>query len=332
MPGVLENLGGLFYMLVFPGFAFLAVFALIAEFIDRKFHAKLQRRMGPPWFQPLADLIKLAAKEDILPASADKWMFTLTPLVAMAATVTAFIYIPVWSRIAAGSFEGDVIVVLYLLTIPTFTFFLGGWYSRSVFSMIGAARTLTQLFAYEIPLFLSILSAALLANGAKALTPGMKDPLSWSLSGMSQFYGEHPLLAACNVIGLVVSLIALLGKLEKVPFDIPDAETEIGAGTFTEYSGRLLAMFRMTVAIEMIVGASLIAAVFIPFGLDVPPVLGFVLYVVKVLFVVCLLTVARTVMARFRIDQMINFCWKVAAPLAFAQLLLNLLVKFAIKG
>lgn len=319
MPGVMENLGGLFYMLVFPGFAFLAVFALIAEFIDRKFHAKLQRRMGPPWFQPLADLIKLAAKEDVLPMSADKWMFTLTPLVAMAATVTAFIYIPVWSRTAAGSFEGDVIVVLYLLTIPTFTFFLGGWYSRSVFSMIGAARTLTQLFAYEIPLFLSILSAALLTG-------------SWSISKMSEFYGQNPGLAACNVIGFVVSLIALLGKLEKVPFDIPDAETEIGAGTFTEYSGRLLAMFRMTVAIEMIVGASLIAAVFIPFGLDVPPVLGFVLYVVKVLFVVCLLTVARTVMARFRIDQMINFCWKVAAPLALAQLLLNLLVKFAIKG
>ena len=115
--------------------------------------------------------------------------------------------------------------------------------------------------------------------------------------------------------------MALLGKLEKVPFDIPDAETEIGAGTFTEYSGRLLAMFRLTIAIEMIVGASLIAAVFLPFGMGVGPVAGFILYLVKVLFVVCILCVARTIFARFRIDQMINFCWKVAAPVAFVQLL-----------
>jgi NADH-quinone oxidoreductase subunit H len=311
MTAVLNNL---IQMLVFPGFAFLAVFALAAEYIDRKLHAKLQRRIGPPWFQPLADLIKLAAKEDLVPETADPWMFKLTPIVALASVVTAFIYIPVWGRQAAWYFEGDVIVVLYLLTIPTFTFFLGGWYSRSVFSMIGAARTLTQLFAYEIPLFLVVLSAALLTS-------------TWSLSGMSAFYADRPALAAVNGLGFLISLIALLGKLEKVPFDIPDAETEIGAGTFTEYSGRLLAMFRLTVAIEMIVGASLIAAVFLPFGMDLGPVVGFMLYVVKVLFVVCLLCVGRTIFARFRIDQMINFCWKVAAPIAFVQLVLNLVVK-----
>jgi len=180
--------------------------------------------------------------------------------------------------------------------------------------MIGAARTLTQLFAYEIPLFISILSAALLAD-------------SWSLSGISAFYGKSPALAACNAIGFFIALIALLGKLERVPFDIPDAETEIGAGTFTEYSGRLLAMFRLTISIEMIVGASLLAAVFLPFGLDFTPAVGFVFYLLKVFFIVCLLCVARTIFARLRIDQMINFCWKVAAPLAFAQLLLNLVVK-----
>jgi NADH-quinone oxidoreductase subunit H len=314
MPGVMNNLYGLFYMLVFPGMVFLAVFALAAEYVDRKFHAKLQRRIGPPWFQPLADLIKLAAKEDLVPEGAEKWMFKLTPIVALASVLTAFIYIPVWGLNAAHHFSGDVIVVLYLLTIPTFTFFLGGWYSRSVFSMIGAARTLTQLFAYEIPLFLAVLSAAVLAG-------------TWSLSEMTKFYGDHPALAAVNVLGFFVSLICLLGKLEKVPFDIPDAETEIGAGTFTEYSGRLLAMFRLTVAIEMIVGASLVAAVFLPFGLGIHPAAGFGLYLVKVMAVVCLLTIGRTVMARLRIDQMINFCWKIAAPIAMVQLVIDLVVK-----
>jgi NADH-quinone oxidoreductase subunit H len=250
-------------------------------------------------------------------------MFKLTPIVALASVVTSFIYIPVWGRNALSHFEGDAIVVLYLLTIPTFTFFLGGWYSRSVFSMIGAARTLTQLFAYEIPLFLVVLSAALLVGPSTA----EHTYLPWSLSGMSAYFADHPWMAAVNALGFFISLIALLGKLEKVPFDIPDAETEIGAGTFTEYSGRLLAMFRLTVAIEMVVGASLIAAVFLPFGLGLGPVPGFILYLVKVLFVVCLLCVGRTIFARFRIDQMINFCWKVAAPIAFVQLVLNVIVK-----
>ncbi|HTP60339.1 MAG TPA: NADH-quinone oxidoreductase subunit H, partial [Spirochaetia bacterium] len=101
----------------------------------------------------------------------------------------------------------------------------------------------------------------------------------------------------------------------------------IGAGCFTEYSGRLLALFRMAISIEMIVGASLLAAVFLPFGLGWGPVAGFVLYLVKVLGIVCLITVARTVMARLRIDQMINFCWKVVAPVAFLQVLVDLVLK-----
>ena len=121
--------------------------------------------------------------------------------------------------------------------------------------------------------------------------------------------------------------MALLGKLEKVPFDIAEAETEIVAGTFTEYSGRLLALFRLGIDIEAIVGASLLAAVFLPFGFMLSPVLGFVVYLLKVLFIVALLTLARTVFARLRIDQMMELCWKYIAPLAFVQLLASLIVK-----
>jgi NADH-quinone oxidoreductase subunit H len=130
-----------------------------------------------------------------------------------------------------------------------------------------------------------------------------------------------------------VCLVALLGKLERVPFDIPEAETEIVAGSFTEYSGRLLAMLRLTIDIEMIVGAALIASVFLPFGLNLPlgpvlgPAAGFLVYLIKILLVVCMLTVLRSVMARLRMDQMINFCWKVAAPLGLAQLLIDLVAK-----
>lgn len=304
----------LFNILVFPGLLFVAVFGLAAEYADRKFHAILQNRVGPPWYQPLADMIKLVAKQTNVPEHADRMVFMLMPMVALTAIVTTMMYIPIWGEKALFSFSGDIVAVLYLLTIPTFTFFLGGWYSRSVWSMIGAARSIMQLFAYEIPLLLSILAPALLAN-------------TWSLSEMTKFYNSHPLLGLCNIVGFVISLIALLGKLEKVPFDIPEAETEIVGGTFTEYSGRMLATWRIALDIEMVVGASLITAVFLPYGLGLPPVAGFVLYIVKVMFIVGLLCVARTIFARLRIDQMINFCWKYVAPVAFAQIVANLIIK-----
>jgi len=304
----------LFNLLVFPGLIFLGVISLWAEYFDRKLYARLQNRVGPPWFQPLADFIKLLGKENVVPEEADIRIFNLSPVFALAATITAFFYIPLWGARALFSFNGDLIVVLYLLTMPTLTFFLGGWYSRSLFSTIGAVRSITQFFAYEVPLFISILAPALLAS-------------TWSLSEMAVFYSAHPWYWMLNLIGFGVALIALLGKLERVPFDIPEAETEIVAGSFTEYSGRLLAYFRMAIDIEMVVGASLLAAVFIPFGLNLNPFLGFVLYLIKIFFIIGVLSVLRTVFARLRIDQMIVFCWQYVAPIAFLQVLINLILK-----
>lgn len=304
----------LFYLLIFPGVFFLGLFGLVAEFIDRKIYARLQNRVGPPWFQPLADFFKLLGKEEIIPEDADRGMFKLMPLFAITAVITASFYIPMWSQKALFSFEGDLIVVMYLLTIPTLTFFLAGWYSSSLYSMVGAVRCLTQLFAYEVPLFLAVLSPALLAG-------------TWSLNGMAQFYTVHPWYWLFNLIGFAVALVALLGKLEKVPFDIPEAETEIVAGSFTEYTGRLLAFFRMAIDIELVVGASLAAVVFLPFGLGLPPAYGFLLYLLKVVAVVAMLALLRTIFARLRIDQMVNFCWKYVAPAAFIQLLIALILK-----
>ena len=241
-------------------------------------------------------------------------MFKILPVVALAAVVTSFLYIPLWSPHALFSFDGDVIVVIYLLTIPTLSFFLAGWYSTSLFAAVGAVRALTQLFAYEVPLFMGILSPAIVAG-------------TWSLSGIAMFYQAHPLYWVANLLGFAVCLVALQGKLEKVPFDIPDAETEIVGGTFTEYSGRLLAFFRMAIDMELVVGAALLSAVFLPFGLGLPPVAGFVLFVLKVLFIVVLLAIFRTVVARLRIDQMVEFCWKYLAPAALIQLVISLLIK-----
>jgi NADH-quinone oxidoreductase subunit H len=304
----------IFYILVFPGLLFLAVAGLAVEFADRRLYARFQNRQGPPWFQPLADFVKLVAKEDLFPDGADLWMFKTVPIVALTAATVSIFYIPIWGPHAAFQFDGDLVVVLYLLTLPTLCFFLGGWYSTSLYATMGAVRTLTQLFAYEVPLFIAILSPAVLAG-------------TWSLSSMAVFYQAHPYHAFANLfLGLPVALVALLGKLEKVPFDIPDAETEIVGGVFTEYSGKLLAFFRMSIDIEAVVVSSLLAAVFLPWGMDLPVAAVLALYVVKVGFVVFMLALARSVFARLRIEQMVEFCWKWIAPAALLQLLVSIVL------
>ncbi len=304
----------LFHILVFPGLLFLVFMGLTGQFVDRKLYARLQNRVGPPWFQPVADFFKLLGKEEVIPEEADRRMFRLAPVFALASVIAAYFYIPLWSSKALLSFSGDLIVILYLLLIPTLTFFLGGWYSRSIFSTLGAIRSITQLFAYEIPLLIAVLSPALLAG-------------TWSISGMAAYYSAHPWKWAFNLLGFAVALVTLLGKLERVPFDIPEAETEIVAGSFTEYSGQLLAFFRLAIDCEAVVTASLLAAVFLPFGLGLEPWLAFLVYLLKVLAIVAVLTLLRTVFARLRLDQMIAFCWRYVAPVAFLQLLVDLVLK-----
>ena len=307
----------LFQIIIFPGFLFLGAMSLVFEYVDRKLYARMQNRVGPPWYQPLADLVKLLSKEAIIPSEAEPRLFSAIPVFAFAATCAAFLYVPIWRPTSIMPFSSDLIVVMYFLTIPTLTFFLAGWFSSSLFAELGAIRAMTQLFAYEVPLYMALLGPALLAG-------------SWSISDISQFYHSQPLLLVANIPGFVVCIIAAQGKLERAPFDIPDAETEIVGGTFTEYSGRLLAMFKMTISAEMVVLASLIAAVFFPVFIGGNAVVGFLLFLVKVFVVVFLLAAMRAALARIRMDQMIDFCWKILAPVALVQILIDMLVKGAL--
>jgi len=303
----------LFHIIVFPGILFLTAISLVYEYFDRKIYAKLQSRIGPPWFQPLADMIKLFAKETIVPKEADA-LFTAIPVFALASTYAAFLYVPISGAQALFSFDSDLIVVLYFLTLPTLAFFLAGWFSTSLYSEIGSIRTMTQFFAYEVPLYMSLLGPALLSG-------------TWSISGITAFYHANPLLILFNLPGLIVAIFAAQGKLERAPFDIPDAESEIVGGTFTEYSGRLLAFFRMTLNAELVVVAAVISAIFFPFFWTDSMLLGLLFFLLKVLVIVFLLALIRTALARFRLDQMIDFCWKVLAPISLLQILIDLVVK-----
>lgn len=299
---------------IFPGFLFLFILALAAEYMDRKLYARMQNRIGPPWFQPFADLIKLLAKETIIPEHADRIIFKILPLVACSATVTAFLFIPIWKPDTLFTFSGDIVAVIYIMTIPTLTYFLGGWYSRSLYSLIGSMRVLTQLFSYEVPLLMAVLAPGILAS-------------SWTFSSVINFYSGQGLLFLVNIIGFAVALIAVQGKLEKVPFDIPEAETEIVAGTFTEYTGPLYAYFKLAMNMQAIAAATLLAAVFMPFGYNSGFFLGMLIYLAKIAFIIALLAVIRTVFARIRMDQMVQFCWKYLAPLALLQLTINIIIK-----
>jgi len=300
-------------ILVFPGLIFLTIYAFTLQFVDRKVYARLQNRRGPPWFQPVADFIKLFSKETIVPDEANRTLFLVLPVIALTSVTTAFLYVPIWGVQSLNPFPGDVVVILYLLTIMPLTFFLAGWNSSSMYAAIGSQRVLTQLFAYEVPLFMSILGPALLAD-------------SWSLTGIVAFYAANPLFALANIPGFVVALLATQGKLERVPFDTPDAETEIVSGAFTEYGGRMLAIFQLAIGVETVVLLTIVADVFLPFFSAVP-VIGFVIFLVKTLILLFLLIVVRAVTARLRIEQMVRFCWMFLAPLALVQLVIDLIIK-----
>ncbi len=303
----------LFKILIFPGFVFLVAYSLFFEFLDRKVYARLQNRVGPRWYQPLADYLKLLGKETIIPIDANKVLFRVLPIVSLASVAVAFVYIPVLGREAVLSLEGDLIIVLYFLTIPTVSSFLAGWYSRSVYSTIGSFRTLTQMFAYEVPLFMALLAPSLIAK-------------TWSISAMTKFYSENPLYILINLPAFFVALITSQGKLERAPFDSPEAETEIVAGTYVEYSGRLLAIFKMTIDCELVVMASLVSAIFLPF-ITGSGIIDFMLYFLKTIAVLMFLALMRAAMARLRMDQMMSFCWKYLTPIATAQMILNLLIR-----
>jgi len=313
----------LLYLLVYPGLLFLFVYGTFCEWFDRKVYARLQNRMGPTHtgrfglLQPVADFFKLLAKEDIVPERADKTLFSLLPIFGIAIVGAAGLLLPVWNFDLAvpgpTSFSGDIIVLLYLLSLPTLIFFLAGWSSTNFFSIIGGTRVLTMLFGYEVPLFLAVLSPAVLAG-------------SWRLAEIAAFYQARPLLAFANLLGFVVALIAVQAKLERTPFDIPHAETEIVGGTFTEYSGKKLALFRLMIDIEMVVSAGLLATVFLG-GFPGGALLGFVSFLIKTLVVIFLLALIRAMTSRIRVDQVVLFAWKYLAPLAVAQLLAVILIK-----
>ncbi|MEF3280791.1 MAG: NADH-quinone oxidoreductase subunit H [Elusimicrobiota bacterium] len=306
----------LIYIIVFPGFIFLGTYGMCIQWVDRKLAAIMQNRVGPPIYQPVADFIKLISKEVIVPDNADIILFKALPYVAIASIITTIFMLPIWGD-PLISFEGDLIVIIYLLTIPTVTFFLAGWSSTSPYSTIGSMRVMTQLFGYEVPLFLSVAGCAILSG-------------SWSVKEIANFFANNPLYILINIPGFLAALLASEGKLERVPFDAPHAKNEVVGGQFTEYSGRLLALFLLSIDIEMVVVAALINAVFLGGVFKLSGITAFIVFLIKTFFICFILILFRVLMARVRVDQVVKFSWKWLVPVSMIQILIDLFIKIKI--
>lgn len=305
-----EILASLFALLIFPGFGFLFVCAMAFEWVDRRLIARFQGRVGPPWFQPVADLLKLLAKEDVLPTGAKETTAALLPMLSLAAVLTAGLYVPV-AGYAAASYEGDLIVVLFLLSIPMLAYFLAGWVTVGVYSILGGNRSLLQYFSYEVP-FLMALSTPAIFGG------------SWSIAAIT---ARQPVWGVFVLpLGFVLALVGLIGKLKRDPLDIPKAKSEMVAGPLTEFSGRKLALWHLTMDMQMVVGIFLLVNLF--FGgsslpATSPDLFAPLVFGIKALVILALLSTASVLYARLRIDQLANLGWRVLAPLALLQILVT---------
>ena len=294
-------------IMFFPAGITLILSGMLYEWADRKLVARFQNRIGPRWFQPLADTIKLLTKEEIKPHGLNNLLFYGLPIVALTGALTAALYAPILGLNPVYSFPGDLIVTLYLLSLLTMCMGLAGWNGSSRFSLIGATRALTQLFAYEAPFLLALLGPAIAAG-------------SWVIKDVSG-YAEHHWMIFTQPVGFFIALIGLMGKLELPPFDAPEAETEIVAGALTEYSGRGLALFHIGKSVELVVAVSLVTAFYLG-GLGTP-----LFFLVKTLVIVLLMATLQAMLTRLRIDQTVGIWWRFGALLALLQILILVLLK-----
>jgi len=288
---------------------------LVYKGFDRKLAAQMQGRVGPPLRQPFYDVIKLMIKENIVPDHGVKWLFNGMPLISLAAVATILFYLPLGGFAPLFSGYGDLILVLYLLAVPALAMMVGGFAASSPYATVGAQREMVMLMSYEFPLAITLVT---LAWRLSIILPGVH---TFSLGVLA----AHPLWGMVGPLG-IIGLILLMGsllvvtpaELSKIPFDIPEAETEIAGGLLAEYSGRNLAMFYLADAVKTIVMAALIVALFIPYGIAAPLGLsgalgGFIdvlFFLVKIFFVIFVSVITvRVGFARLKVDQVARLFW-----------------------
>ncbi|UCD03018.1 MAG: NADH-quinone oxidoreductase subunit H [Candidatus Aenigmatarchaeota archaeon] len=315
-------------LMVIPMAVLAIVLGLLYKGIDRRLAAQMQSRIGPPISQPFRDIKKLMFKENIVPKAAIPWLFNMMPVLALASSLILFMYVPVLGFPAILEGHGDLILIIYLLIVPSLALVIGGFSSGSRYATVGAQREMVNMISYEVPLAITVVSLAWLVSGA---VPGLA---AFSLGTLS----FAPVWTTAGIIGtlglallLAVMIIVSTGEMGVIPFDTAEAETEIAAGLLAEYSGRNLALFYLADAVKIVVLGSLVIALFIPFGIS-----GFfglsgiaadganaLFYLLK-LFIVMFLssTFIRVAVPRLRITQVVKAYWGYTTLVALIGLLL----------
>jgi len=296
--------------LIFPGFLFTAFAGIMASWFDRKVTARVQWRVGPPIMQPLYDIVKLLGKEAVVPKDSAVITFLAAPCFGLAAVT--IVSVMVWNAMLwqNSGFIGDLFVVIYFLMVPSIALIIGGFASRNPVASLGASREMKLMLADELPFILAVLVPVIQSGGAIRLNQLMA------------YQHTHGMVAGSvsGVIALIVAVITVQAKLTLVPFDLPEAETELMGGVEVEYSGPPLAIIRLT---RMMMLFTLPMFLVLLFWGGVEFTGWSILWsVLKYLFFLVLIILIRNTNPRLRTDQAIRFLWGPVTLLGIAGVVL----------
>ncbi len=284
----------LIQFLFFPGMLFTAGAGLVISWMDRKLTARVQMRKGPPLLQPFFDVAKLMIKETCVPEGCPGWLFLSSPIIGIAGVSMASMILcqAMWNPEAA--FSGDLIVVMYLLAFPSLAVILGAFASRNPLASLGGSREMKLVMAYELPFILTA-CVPIIRSGSIQLTEILAAPsVDRTVSG---------------ALALVVSAIAMQARLTRVPFDIPEAECELGSGVLIEYSGPPLAFYKLTQAMMLFTGPMYLLVLY---GGGLTFSQGWMTAgtgLLKLVGALLLIVLIRNTAPRLRIDQAMRLLW-----------------------
>ena len=295
---------------------FISISAMFLIWWERKVSAHIQTRLGPMrvgWhgvLQSIADAVKLLLKENIVPKGADKWVFLAAPIVAFAPAFMAYVCIPFGHAFGKTLIVKDLnIGILYILSVTSLSvlgIFMAGWGSNNKYSLLGGMRSVAQIVSYEVPVVLSLVGVLMLASSLSMVDIVHAQKGMWFI--IPQF------------LGFLIYITAATAEVNRAPFDIPEAESEIVAGFHTEYSGMKFAMFFVAEYTNLFIISAIATTLFLGGWLGpgfIPPVIWFL---IKTYGVVFLLMWARWTFPRLRVDQMMEMSWKFLVPLALVNI------------
>jgi NADH-quinone oxidoreductase subunit H len=334
-------------------FAFAALFALFGVYAERKLSAYIQDRLGPTEvgkygsLQTFADILKMLQKELIVPGAADKWLFMLAPAVIFVAVYMGFAAMPWGPGLVPSKINVGLYYFFAIISIETLGILMAGWGSNNKYSILGAMRSAAQIISYEIPAGFAIIAVVMIAQSINLQEIATQQGILsvekikflgvWDVTTNGGILSWNIFRAPHLIIAFVIYFIAALAESNRAPFDIPEAESELVAGFHTEYTGMrfafvFLAEYSMMFLVSML-GATLFLGAW---NTPLPNIgtvkladwttgagWGIVWIAVKSLLLVGVQMWIRWTLPRFRVDQLMDLCWKVLTPLAFICMLIS---------